>query len=71
MIGDRDVDDPPPLVLKDHENKEQPKRDRRPVPCHDRFGRDDMHGHARTASSVHEPRPQEAVDRREAKTRAP
>jgi hypothetical protein len=29
MIGDRDVDDPPTLVLKDHENKEQPKRDRR------------------------------------------
>jgi hypothetical protein len=29
MIGDRDVDDLSTLVLKDHENKEQPKRDRR------------------------------------------
>jgi hypothetical protein len=29
MIGDRDVDDLSTVVLKDYENKEQPKGDRR------------------------------------------
>ena len=29
MVGDRDVDDLSTLVLKDHENKEKPERDRR------------------------------------------